>query len=82
MGLVRMNISELVRERPEARRVGVHFDDRIHVVQQAKRLYVELGIAVDIHDTSISIEVPRIAATWFQGLLERATGHIGYSEWD
>lgn len=77
-----MNITDLVRTQPEQRRVGVHFPDRIHVVRQAKKILLELGIACDIHDTSISVLVPKIAAGWYQGLLERATGHIGYSEWD
>lgn len=77
-----MNIADLVHKRPEQRRVGVVFPDRIRLVSCAKRIYVELGIAVDLDEDRISIEVPRIAAPLYMGALERATGIRGYSEWD
>lgn len=77
-----MNISDLVRGHPEQRRVGVRFDDRLRVVSSAKRLYVELGIACELEGDSICLLVPRVAATWYLGLLERSTGRVGFNEWD
>ena len=77
-----MNIADLVHHQPEQRRVGIRFPDRLHVVSSAKRLYIELGIACDLDEDGISLYVPRIAAPFYMGALERATGQIGYSEWD
>lgn len=78
-----MNITDLVTtKRPELRAVGIHYDTRIPVIQTAKRLYLEHGIACNITDTTISIDVPRIAATWWMGALERLTGHPGFNNWD
>lgn len=78
-----MNIAELVTtERPELRRVGIHYENRIPVVMTAKKLYLEHGIRCDIDGTTISIEVPHIAAAWWMGALERLTGRPGFSDWD
>lgn len=77
-----MNIADLVRSRPALKRVGVVFPDRTRLVLCAKRIYIELGIAVDIDDNSLSIQVPRIAAPLYMGALERATGIRGYNDWE
>lgn len=78
-----MNIAELVTtDRPELRAVGIRYENRIPVVMTAKRLYVEHGIACDIAGTTISIAVPRIAAGWWMGALERLTGHPGFNDWE
>lgn len=77
-----MNIADLVTTaRPELRAVGIHYESRIPVVMTAKRLFVEHGIACDIDNTTISIAVPRIAADWWMGALERLTGHPGFNDW-
>lgn len=78
-----MNITELARTKPpNLRRVGITFQHRHQVVEQAMHLYRDLGIACDINELAISIPVPRIAATWYLGALERATGTPGWNEWD
>jgi len=77
-----MNIADLVHGHPEHRRVGITFPDRIRLVTCAKRIYLELGIACDLDETGISIQVPRIAAPLYMGALERATGIPGWNDWD
>lgn len=78
-----MNITELVRtDRQPLRAVGIHYDTRIPVVMTAKRLYLEHGIACDVEDTTLSLQVPRIAATWWMGALELLTGHPGFNDWE
>lgn len=78
-----MNIADLVRgPRPESRRVGIHFPDRYYVVAAAKKLYLDLGVACELEHETIYVTVPHVAAQWYLGLLERATGHIGFNDWD
>jgi hypothetical protein len=78
-----MNIADLARTHgPETRRVGVTFQWRGQVVAQAIHIYRDLGIACDLDELGISIRVPRVAAGFCLGALERATGTPGWSEWD
>lgn len=78
-----MNIADLVSgQKPEQRDVGIRYEDRSRLVSDAKRIYLELGIPCDLHDTSISYAVPRHASRWYAGAFERLTGHIAYNEWD
>jgi hypothetical protein len=78
-----VNIADLVTgQRPEHRDVGIRYENRLHLVSDAKRIYLELGIACDLHDLSISYSVPRHASRWVAGALERLTGHPAYNEWD
>lgn len=78
-----MNIADLVTgQQPEHRDIGIRYDDRLHLVSDAKRIYLELGIACDLHERSISYAVSRHASRWYAGAFERLTGHIAYNEWE
>lgn len=78
-----VNIADLVTgARPEHRDVGIVYEDRLHLVSDAKRIYLELGIACELHDRSISYAVPRHASRWYAGAFERLTGHPAFNEWD
>ena len=78
-----MNIADLVTSPPpEHRDVGIRYDDRLRLVTDAKRIYLELGIACELHDLSISYSVPRTSSRWYAGAFERLTGHPAYNEWD
>lgn len=77
-----MNIAELVHKHPEQRRVGIAFERRLPVMATAKRLFIDYGIACEIQDNTISITVPKIAAAFYMGALERITGHRAFNEWE
>ena len=78
-----MNIADLVTsEHPEYREVGIRYPDRQHLMTDAKRIYVELGVPCELHDTSIGFAVPRLASRWYAGAFERLTGRPAFNEWD
>ncbi|WP_375387076.1 hypothetical protein, partial [uncultured Amnibacterium sp.] len=78
-----MNIADLVAgPPPEQRDVGIQYEDRLHLISDAKRIYLELGVACELHDLSISFAVPRTSSRWYAGAFERLTGHRAYNEWD
>ncbi|GAA2752683.1 hypothetical protein [Amnibacterium kyonggiense] len=78
-----MNIADLVSsEPPEQRNIGIRYEDRLHLISDAKRIYLELGIACELHDLSISYAVPKHASRWYAGAFERLTGHPAFNEWD
>jgi hypothetical protein len=78
-----LNVADISRQRPpELRRVGITFPTHTRVMDSAIRIYRDLGIALDIDGDTISIPVPRTAASWYLGALERFTGTPGFSCWD
>lgn len=78
-----MNIADLVvSPPPEHRDVGIRYEDRLHLVEDAKKIYLELGIACELHDRSISYSVSKYAAGWYAGAFERLTGHPAFNEWE
>jgi hypothetical protein len=78
-----MNVADIsIHRPPELRRVGITFETHIKVMDTAIRIYHDLGIALDIEHNTISIQVPRIAANWYLGAIERYAGVPGFSRWD
>ena len=78
-----MNIADLVTAHPpEHRDVGIRYVDRLHLVTDAKKIYLELGVPCELHDLSITYSVPKHAASWYAGAFERLTGHPAFNEWD
>jgi hypothetical protein len=79
-----MRISEIARPRTgiPTRRVGVRFTERHRAMTAAMRLWRDLGIDVQIADAEIWLDTPRPLALPAQQILERATGTMGFSEWD
>lgn len=78
-----MRISEIARNRPELekRRVGITVDN-IHRMEYGIRILETSGIDCTAEETTIFVEVPRAAAQWAQGAIERATGTPAYNDWD
>jgi hypothetical protein len=78
-----MNVADISIHHPaELRRIGITFDTHTKVMDTAIRIYQDLGIALDIEDNTISLAVPRIAANWYLGAIERYAGVPGFSRWD
>ncbi|MFD1719956.1 hypothetical protein [Amnibacterium endophyticum] len=78
-----MNIADLVVAHPPERRdVGIRYDNRLHLVEDAKKIYLELGVPCELHERSISYAVSKHAAGWYAGAFERLTGHPAFNEWD
>lgn len=78
-----MNIRDIaIGQPPERRRIGIAFDQRHRVMAAAKKIYVELGVPCDVDEWTISLNVPRLSASFFAGMLERATGRIAFNEWE
>lgn len=78
-----MNIADICIAHPaERRNIGIHFDNHNRVVDTAKKLYVEYGIACDITGDTITYPVPHIAAAWWAGAIERITGLRSFNDWE
>jgi hypothetical protein len=78
-----VNIADIVfGAPPEQRDVGIRYEDRSRLVMDAKRIYLELGIACELHERSISYAVPKHASRWYAGAFERLTGHPAFNDWD
>jgi hypothetical protein len=78
-----MNVRDVtVQPAPELRRVGIHYPNRLHVMESAVRIYRDLGIALEIEDNTIYLDVPRVAANWYRGAFERFTGTPAFNEWE
>jgi hypothetical protein len=48
----------------------------------AKLVYLQTGIACDLHDNCMSVMTGAAAAPWLMGAFERLTGCVGFSEWE
>jgi hypothetical protein len=78
-----MRISEIMRPHPNAlKRVGIRFDSRKEAITAACKLWHEHGIDAHIQDNDVWIDTVRPMSLPVQGMLERATGVPGFSEWD
>jgi hypothetical protein len=78
-----MNVKDVtIQPAPQLRRVGIHFNNRLHVMEHAVRIYRDLGIALEIENNTIYLDVPKVAASWYLGAFERFTGTPGFSDWD
>lgn len=78
-----VRISEIARRRPDStRHVGIRFDERTQAMLAAVHLWRDYGIDVYIENATIWVDTPRPFALPTQQILERATGTMGFSDWD
>jgi hypothetical protein len=78
-----MNVTDIATgQKPETRRVGINYPNRLHVMDNAIRIYRDLGIALEIENNTIYLNCPRISAAWYAGMIERYTGTPAFNEWE
>jgi hypothetical protein len=78
-----MHTSEIAIARPpELRKVGIHFENRLHVMDTAVNIYRDLGFDLEVANTTIYLECPRPVAAFLMGMIERYTGRIAFNDWE